>query len=164
MRERMFAAGSYASSRCWKGRSIIRCFYLSGSIIRCFYLSSSSKTSDRTDAPVGWVDRFSWFARFLRNEFCHCRVRSPVDYMGCFGFRPSTTTIGIPDPEIHRGITPRSFEHIFQECSVRENTKFLIRASYLEIYNENVRDLLGTTVGTALDLREDPDRGCMLTN
>lgn len=44
---------------------------------------------------------------------------------------------GIPDP-LHRGITPRSFEHIFQEVSVRENTKFLIRASYIEIYNEQV--------------------------
>ena len=66
---------------------------------------------------------------------------------------------GIPDPPIHRGITPRSFEHIFQATQVREDTKFLIRASYLEIYNEQVRDLLSENVGTSLDLREDPERG-----
>lgn len=66
---------------------------------------------------------------------------------------------GIPNPPIHRGITPRSFEHIFQETAVRENTKFLIRASYLEIYNEMVRDLLASDANNSLDLREDPDRG-----
>lgn len=28
-------------------------------------------------------------------------------------------------------------------CQCAENTKFLVRASYLEIYNEEIRDLLG---------------------
>ena len=42
---------------------------------------------------------------------------------------------------------------------MREKTRFLIRASYLEVYNEMVRDLLGGNVSKALDLREDPDRG-----
>lgn len=36
-------------------------------------------------------------------------------------------------------------------CSLQcaENTKFLVRASYLEIYNEDVRDLLGTDAAAA---------------
>ena len=42
---------------------------------------------------------------------------------------------------------------------MREDTKFLIRASYLEIYNEQVRDLLSANVNARLDIREDPDRG-----
>ena len=78
---------------------------------------------------------------------------------GQTGCGKSFTMEGIPNPPIHRGITPRSFEHIFQECAVRENTKFLIRASYLEIYNEQIRDLLSVNVNQRLDLREDPDRG-----
>lgn len=66
---------------------------------------------------------------------------------------------GIPDPPEHRGVTPRSFEHIFQEVAVRENTKFLVRASYLEIYNEQIRDLLSPNSKHGLDLKEHPDKG-----
>lgn len=42
---------------------------------------------------------------------------------------------------------------------MQENVKFLVRASYLEIYNENVRDLLGNDHTAKLDLKEHPDKG-----
>lgn len=78
---------------------------------------------------------------------------------GQTGCGKSFTMEGIPNPPEHRGITPRSFEHIFQEVAVRENTKFLVRASYLEIYNETVRDLLGSDHTQQLELKEHPDKG-----
>lgn len=83
---------------------------------------------------------------------------------GQTGCGKSFTMEGIPEPQRHRGITPRSFEHIFQEMAVRESTKFLVRASYLEIYNENIRDLLISQHQTAgasdrLELKEHPDKG-----
>ena len=54
---------------------------------------------------------------------------------------------GIPDPPEQKGIIPRSFEHIFEAIDVDEgNTNFLVQASYLEIYNEEIRDLLGKTL------------------
>lgn len=34
-----------------------------------------------------------------------------------------------------------------------ENAKFLVRASYLEIYNEDVRDLLGADTKQKLEVR-----------
>ena len=37
------------------------------------------------------------------------------------------------DPDL-RGVIPNSFEHIFQHISRSENQQYLIRASYLEIY------------------------------
>ena len=40
-----------------------------------------------------------------------------------------------------------------------EGSHFLIRASFLEIYNEEVRDLLGKDVKAKLDLKEHPDKG-----
>ena len=46
-------------------------------------------------------------------------------------------------PTFQRGIIPRAFQHIFESLAVIDDTKFLVRASYLEIYNEEVRDLLG---------------------
>lgn len=35
----------------------------------------------------------------------------------------------------------------------------MVRCSYLEIYNEDIRDLLGKEVDKKLDLKEDPNRG-----
>ena len=40
-----------------------------------------------------------------------------------------------------------------------EGSKYLVHASYLEIYNEEIRDLLGKDVKQKLDLKEHPDKG-----
>ena len=53
----------------------------------------------------------------------------------------------------------RAFDHVFETVSVAETTKFLIHASYCEIYNEEIRDLLGKDVKEKLDLHEHPERG-----
>ena len=46
-------------------------------------------------------------------------------------------------PEL-KGIIPNSFAHIFGHIAKSGDDKnFLVRVSYLEIYNEEVRDLLG---------------------
>lgn len=45
-----------------------------------------------------------------------------------------------------RGIIPKSIRHIFNYIdSSDKDTKFLVRCSFLEIYNEKVLDLLGKT-------------------
>jgi hypothetical protein len=43
-------------------------------------------------------------------------------------------------------------KHIFEAVATDTTKKYLIRASYLEIYNENVRDLLGKEFQKTLDL------------
>ena len=50
---------------------------------------------------------------------------------------------GAKEPAL-MGIIPRAFQQIFDEIAGRggTNTEFLVRASYLEIYNEELRDLL----------------------
>lgn len=59
-----------------------------------------------------------------------------------------------------RGIIPRAIEEIFKyiENSSNESTTFMVRASYLQIYNENISDLLRTD-RTSLSIREDKKRG-----
>ncbi|XP_042246595.1 kinesin-like protein KIF3C isoform X1 [Thunnus albacares] len=65
------------------------------------------------------------------------------------------------DPE-KRGVIPNAFDHIFTHISRSQSDKqYLVRASYLEIYREEVRDLLDPNHGNAraLELRESPDTG-----
>ncbi|XP_051844304.1 kinesin-like protein KIF17 isoform X5 [Antechinus flavipes] len=78
---------------------------------------------------------------------------------GQTGSGKSFTMQGLPDPPTQRGIIPRAFEHIFESVQCAENTKFLVRASYLEIYNEDIRDLLGADTKQKLELKEHPEKG-----
>ena len=59
-------------------------------------------------------------------------------------------------PEL-RGIIPNAFEHIYSEIQKTPNVTFLIRVSYLEIYNEDIRDLLTNT--GRLEIKEHPTNG-----
>lgn len=42
----------------------------------------------------------------------------------------------------HRGIIPRAMQHVFREVDMRSDRTYNIAVSYLEIYNESLRDLL----------------------
>jgi kinesin family protein 6/9 len=44
----------------------------------------------------------------------------------------------------HRGLIPRTISHMFKEISDRNDLSFIVRVSYLEIYNEQMIDLLGS--------------------
>ncbi|KAB0791062.1 hypothetical protein PPYR_02862 [Photinus pyralis] len=57
-----------------------------------------------------------------------------------------------------KGIISRAFEHIFEAISVTSGVKYLALASYLEIYNEQIRDLLLPNE-SALNLKEVPNEG-----
>ena len=61
-------------------------------------------------------------------------------------------------PEL-MGIIPRAFRHVFQHIESTPNMNFLVRASMLELYNEEVRDLLSKNHMKKLELRERKDQG-----
>ncbi|VUZ40783.1 unnamed protein product [Hymenolepis diminuta] len=59
-----------------------------------------------------------------------------------------------------RGIIPNSFAHIFENIAKADHKfAFLVHVSYLEVYNEEVRDLLTEDKKTKLEYRERPDHG-----
>jgi len=60
-----------------------------------------------------------------------------------------------------QGIIPNSFEQIYGYIDDPSNNdkKFLVRCSYLEIYNEEIRDLLGEDSEVKLELKENKDKG-----
>ena len=59
------------------------------------------------------------------------------------------------------GFIERTLEHLFEATSTSsQETRYLALLSYLEIYNEKLRDLLQDSGGESLlQLKEDPSRG-----
>eukprot|EP00281_Chroomonas_sp_CCMP1168_P031002 CAMPEP_0206254094 /NCGR_PEP_ID=MMETSP0047_2-20121206/23511_1 /ASSEMBLY_ACC=CAM_ASM_000192 /TAXON_ID=195065 /ORGANISM="Chroomonas mesostigmatica_cf, Strain CCMP1168" /LENGTH=383 /DNA_ID=CAMNT_0053680365 /DNA_START=30 /DNA_END=1177 /DNA_ORIENTATION=+ len=78
---------------------------------------------------------------------------------GQTGTGKTHTMEGQWDPPEMRGIIPRTFCHIFEAIETTHEQNFLVRASYLEIYNEEVRDLLSKDPKNKLEIKEDVERG-----
>uniref|UniRef100_A0AAR2JLA3 Kinesin motor domain-containing protein n=1 Tax=Pygocentrus nattereri TaxID=42514 RepID=A0AAR2JLA3_PYGNA len=58
------------------------------------------------------------------------------------------------------GVIPRVIKRIFQEKTKRTDSEFIINVSYLEIYNEEILDLLCTSKDKpVISIREDPKDG-----
>ncbi|KAJ8607170.1 hypothetical protein CTAYLR_007347 [Chrysophaeum taylorii] len=79
---------------------------------------------------------------------------------GQTGAGKTFTMEGASEPPELRGIIPNAFQHIFDRVAVAEETKqFLVRGSYLEIYNEEIRDLLAKDPKNRLELKENLESG-----
>jgi kinesin family protein 11 len=75
-------------------------------------------------------------------------------------------------PSDHAGIVPRVLHRLFAVLNVAENTEFSVKCSYVELYNEELRDLLSaeyssssttsTQNGGGLKLYEDGKKGTMI--
>ena len=64
-----------------------------------------------------------------------------------------------------KGVIPNSFAHIFQFIKASTDVEFLIRCSYLELYNEEIRDLLCNPKNqTKCELKEDAQKGIFVKN
>ena len=60
----------------------------------------------------------------------------------------------VDDPE-YMGIMPRAFQDVLQQ----QGAKMSVQASYMEVYNEEIRDLLSETPKRKLKLHEKPKTG-----
>lgn len=78
---------------------------------------------------------------------------------GQTGCGKTHTMMGKPEDKELRGIIPNCFAHIFGAIEQEEGKRYLVRCSYLEIYNEEVYDLLvskkkQTNPPTKLEIKE----------
>ncbi|KAG1656088.1 Osmotic avoidance abnormal protein 3 [Nymphon striatum] len=78
---------------------------------------------------------------------------------GQTGCGKSFSMQGIENSSTQKGIIPRAFEHIFEAIASSESSKYLVHSSFLEIYNEEIRDLLGKDNKKKLELKEHPEKG-----
>ena len=63
---------------------------------------------------------------------------------GQTGAGKTFTMTGATENYKHRGLIPRAISHVFREVAERPTLAFTIRVSYLEVYNEQMIDLLST--------------------
>lgn len=79
---------------------------------------------------------------------------------GQTGTGKTYTMSGNPESPQTKGVIPNTFAHIFGHIAkAKENQKFLVRVSYMEIYNEEVRDLLAKEMKKSLEVKERADIG-----
>lgn len=94
-----------------------------------------------------------------------CNKLGTIFAYGQTGCGKTHTMMGLRDNEDNKGIIPRCFKHIFGFIDGdTSDRKFLVRCSYLEIYNENILDLLGNNNDEKHEIKEDPDRGIYVKN
>ena len=75
-------------------------------------------------------------------EACFEGYNSTVFAYGQTGSGKTFTITGGAERYRDRGIIPRSISEIFKRVSQDANSKYVVRVSYLEIYNNNGYDLL----------------------
>lgn len=78
---------------------------------------------------------------------------------GQTGTGKTFTMEGVRSNKDLRGVIPNSFDHVFTHISRSSEQQYLVRAQYLEIYQEDIRDLLSKDQSQRLELKESPDRG-----
>jgi len=59
-----------------------------------------------------------------------------------------------------KGVIPNAIAHVFEAIGGSKDVNWLVRCSYLEIYNEEIKDLLADPKNPPkCDIKEDPDKG-----
>ncbi|XP_046335656.2 kinesin-II 95 kDa subunit-like [Haliotis rufescens] len=69
------------------------------------------------------------------------------------------TMQGISEPTTQHGIIPRAVEDIFKIVSSTKSEQCVVHCSCYEIYNEEIRDLLGKSLKEKLDIGSFPNKG-----
>lgn len=124
--------------------------------------------SDSNEPPKTFTYDFA-YGNESTQEHIYCDTAYPIvesvleGYNGTIfaygqtGTGKTYTMEGVEDPPEERGILPRAFEQIFYGVEQHPSTQFLICASFLEIYNEEVHDLLSKNSKNKLDIKENTD-------
>jgi hypothetical protein len=98
-------------------------------------------------------------------DSCLSGFNSTVFAYGQTGSGKTFTITGGAERYADRGIIPRSLQRIFAAIKADSKSQYVVRVSYLEIYNEEIRDLLADKKlrpgeeAERLELHENPEQG-----
>ncbi|KAF9101247.1 hypothetical protein BGX29_005852 [Mortierella sp. GBA35] len=105
------------------------------------------------DSRIGYADDYSMRERRTAVDYTYDHALTGSDNEAIYNTSVKSLTMsGTPN---HPGITPRAVEDVFKYIRENSEREFLLRVSYLEIYNESIRDLLSPE---AIDLKIHEDR------
>ena len=174
-----------------KGKSDSECVQV---VVRCRPLSKTEKADNRAHIvevdnqlnsvtlknPAGGPPKSFTFdgafdettqQRVFYDDACFPLVESVLEGFnatifayGQTGCGKSFSMQGPPSPPEMKGVIPNAFSHLFEYVKGTQGIEFLVRCSYLEIYNEEVRDLLDPEADKKCDIREDAKRGIFVSN
>ncbi|XP_019933120.3 kinesin-like protein KIF17 [Aedes albopictus] len=134
--------------------------------------SSAPQKSFKFDSAYGYAAT----TENIYSEICYPLIESVLEgynatifaygQTGCgksHTMQGTTYNVSAADPNNANniGIIPRSFEHVFEAIAVASDVRYLVLVSYLEIYNETIRDLLALNSGGGANLaiKEVPGEG-----
>lgn len=114
----------------------------------------------------GAFDEFTQQRPFY-DESCFLLVESVLEGFnatvfayGQTGCGKSFSMQGPPSPPEMKGVIPNAFAHLFDFVRSTKDVEFLVRCSYLEIYNEEIHDLLCDPKNLVkCEIKEDPQKG-----
>ena len=78
---------------------------------------------------------------------------------GQTGCGKTHTMMGTNESDESKGIIPRTFSQIITITKNDTAKTHLIRCSFIEIYNEEIHDLLGKDTKARMELKESPEKG-----
>ena len=84
---------------------------------------------------------------------------STIFAYGQTGTGKTFTMEGDKDSDENKGIIPRVFDHIFTNIEGSSTVQFLVSCSMIELYNEDVFDLLKPKIREKLDVKEKAGEG-----
>ena len=108
---------------------------------------------------IGQEKIFNSTTKFLLDKVVN-GFNATVFAYGVTGAGKTYTMLGNDE---NPGIMVWAFRDLYQKINECKSREYLIKLWYVEIYNENIRDLLNNK-NENLELREDPDEGVIINN
>ena len=104
----------------------------------------------------------------IYNEIPHSLVQGFLEGYNCtimaYGQTGSGKSFTMQEDPDHIGIIPRAIVHVFEgkESDEDDDTQYDVRVSYVELYNEEIRDLLSDDPNAKLEIKGDKVAGLMV--
>ena len=111
---------------------------------------------------IGQEEIFNNTTKFLIDKIIN-GFNATVFAYGVTGAGKTYTMLGNDE---NPGIMVWTFRELYKKINEYKNREYLIKIRYVEIYNENIRDLLNNKneKNENLELREDPEEGIIINN
>ncbi len=136
------------------------------------YIKNPSKPEDDRGFTFDAVYDEKTIQRNFYEESCFSLIESVLEGFngtifayGQTGCGKSFTMQGPTNgPEELKGVIPNACSHVFEAIKASKDVEFLVRCAYLEIYQEEIKDLLADPKKIGKDkvkceIKEDPDKG-----